>query len=44
VLIDARRQAGRQIAPVIPDPFLAGYDRPALALDAYDELLTRTIP
>jgi hypothetical protein len=44
VLIDARRQAGRQVAPVIPIGFLARYDRPAPALDAYDELLTRTIP
>jgi hypothetical protein len=44
VLIDARRQAGRQVAPVIPIGSLARYDRPAPALDAYDELLTRTIP
>jgi hypothetical protein len=44
VLIDARRQAGRQIAPVIPLGALARYDRPAPALDAYDELLGRTIP
>jgi transposase len=44
VLIDARRQAGRQVAPVIPIGALARYDRPAPALDAYDELLTRTIP
>jgi hypothetical protein len=44
VLIDARRQAGRQIAPVIPIGALARYDRPAPALDAYDELLGRTIP
>jgi hypothetical protein len=44
VLIDARRQAGRQVAPVIPIGPLARYDRPAPALDAYDELLTRTIP
>jgi hypothetical protein len=43
VLIDARRQAGRQVAPVIPIGALARYDRPAPALDAYDELLTRTI-
>jgi hypothetical protein len=44
VLIDARRQAGRQVAPVIPIGALARYDRPAPALDAYDQLLTRTIP
>src|SRR5580704_17628336 len=44
VLIDARRQAGRQIAPVIPLGALARYDRPAPALDAYDQLLTRAIP
>jgi len=44
VIIDARRQAGRQVAPVIPLGALARYDRPAPALDAYDELLTRTIP
>ena len=43
VLIDARRQAG-QVAPVIPLGALARYDRPAPALDAYDQLLTRTIP
>jgi hypothetical protein len=40
VLIDARRQA----APVIPLGALARYDRPAPALDAHDQLLTRTIP
>jgi transposase len=44
VIIDARRQAGRPVAPVIPISALARYDRPAPALDAYDELLTRTIP
>jgi hypothetical protein len=44
VLIDARRQAGRPVAPVIPIGALARYDRPAPALDAYDQLLTRTIP
>jgi hypothetical protein len=44
VIIDARRQAGRHVAPVIPLGALARYDRPAPALDAYDELLTRTIP
>jgi hypothetical protein len=30
VLIDARRQAGGQVAPVIPLGALARYDRPAL--------------
>jgi len=44
VIIDARRQAGRQVAPVIAIGALARYDRPAPALDAYDQLLTRTIP
>jgi transposase/predicted nucleic acid-binding protein len=44
VIIDARRQAGRQVAPVIPIGALARYDRPAPALDAYDQLLTRSIP
>jgi hypothetical protein len=44
VLIDARRQAGRQVAPVIPTGAPARYDRPAPALDAYDQLLARTIP
>ena len=44
VLIDARRQAGGTVAPVIPIGALARYDRPAPALDAYDQLLTRTIP
>ena len=43
VIIEARRQASRQVAPVIPLGALARYDRPAPALDAYDELLTRTI-
>jgi hypothetical protein len=43
VIIDARRQAGRQVA-LIPIGALARYDRPAPALDAYDQLLTRTIP
>jgi len=41
VLIDARRQASGQVAPVIPIGALARYDRPAPALDAYDQLLTR---
>jgi hypothetical protein len=44
VLIDARRQAGRPAAPVIPIGALARHDRPAPAPDAYDQLLTRTIP
>ena len=44
MLIDARRQAGRQVAPVISIGALARYDRPAPALDAYDQLLTRTVP
>jgi len=44
MIIDARRQAGRQVAPVIPICALARYDRPAPALDAYDQLLTRSIP
>jgi hypothetical protein len=44
VLIDARRQLGRQAATVIPIGALARYDRPAPALDAYDQLLARTTP
>jgi hypothetical protein len=44
VIIDARRHAGRQVAPVIAIGALARYDRPAPALDAYDQLLTRTMP
>jgi transposase len=44
VLIDARRQLTRQIAPVVPIGTLTRYDRPAPTLDAYDELLTRSIP
>ena len=45
VLIDARRQAGRQVAPVIPIGALARYDRPAPGpATTYDQLLTRTIP
>ena len=39
VLIDARRQAGRPVAPVIPIGALARYDRPAPALTGYDHLL-----
>ena len=44
ILIDARRRAGGHVAPVIPIGALARYDRPAPALDAYDELLTRSAP
>jgi transposase len=42
VLIDARRLAGGPVAAVIPIGALARYDRPAPALDGYDQLLTRT--
>jgi transposase len=44
VLIDARRTAGGQAAPVIPIGALARYDRPAPTLTAYDQLLTRSAP
>jgi Mu transposase, C-terminal domain len=44
VLIDARRAAGGQVAPVIPIGALARYDRPAPTLTGYDELLTRSAP
>jgi transposase len=40
VLIDARREAGGQLAPVIPIGALARYDRPAPSLTDYDDLLT----
>lgn len=40
VLIDARRQADGQLAPVIPIGALARYDRPAPSLTGYDDLLT----
>ena len=40
VLIDARREAGGQLAPVIPIGALARYDRPAPTLTDYDDLLT----
>jgi hypothetical protein len=40
VLIDARRLAGGPVAPVIPIGALARYDRPAPALNSYDQLLT----
>jgi transposase len=43
VLIDARRHAGGQAAPVIPIGALARYDRPAPALAGYDQLLSRSI-
>jgi transposase len=42
LLIDARRAAGGQVAPVIPIGALARYDRPAPTLTAYDQLLTRS--
>jgi hypothetical protein len=40
IMIQARRQASGQDAPVIAIGALARYDRPAPALDAYDQLLT----
>jgi transposase len=40
VLIDARRLAGRPVAPVIPIGALARYDRPAPVLAGYDQLLS----
>ncbi len=40
VLIEARRHAGTQVAPVIPIGALARYDRPAPTLTGYDDLLT----
>jgi transposase len=40
VLIDARRLAGGPVVPVIPIGALARYDRPAPALNSYDQLLT----
>ncbi|MGH3801667.1 MAG: IS21 family transposase [Pseudonocardiaceae bacterium] len=40
VLIDARRETGGQLAPVIPIGALARYDRPAPSLAGYDDLLT----
>jgi transposase len=42
VLIDARRQAGSQVAPVIPIGALARYDRPVPTLAGYDQLLSRS--
>jgi Mu transposase-like protein len=44
VLIDARRAAGGQVAPVIPIGALARYDRPAPDLAGYDQLLSQSIP
>jgi hypothetical protein len=40
VLIDARREAGRQVAPVVPIGALERYDRPTPTLTGYDQLLT----
>jgi hypothetical protein len=40
VLIEARREATHQVAPVIPIGALARYDRPPPTLSAYDQLLT----
>ena len=40
IVIEARRRASVQAAPVIEIGALARYDRPAPALDAYDQLLT----
>ena len=39
IVIEARRHAGGPAAPVIAIGALARYDRPAPALDAYDQLL-----
>ena len=41
VIIDARRHADPQLAPVIPIGALARYDRPAPSLTGYDDLLDR---
>ena len=40
IVIEARRQASGQATPVIAIGALARYDRPAAALEAYDQLLT----
>jgi transposase len=40
VVIEARRRATGQAAPVVPIGALARYDRPAPVLGAYDQLLT----
>jgi hypothetical protein len=44
VLIDARRETGGHVAPVIPIGALARYDRPAPSLSDYDDLLSRSAP
>jgi hypothetical protein len=44
VLIDARRETGGQVGPVIPIGGLARYDRPPPTLNGYDELLSRSTP
>jgi hypothetical protein len=44
VLIDARRETGGHVAPVIPIGALARYDRPAPSLTDYDDLLNRSAP
>ena len=44
VLIDARREAGGHVAPVLPIGALARYDRPAPTLSDYDDLLTPQQP
>ena len=44
VLIDARRNQGAHIAPVIPIAALTRYDRPAPSLAGYDQLLTARCP
>jgi hypothetical protein len=40
IVIEARRHAGGQAAPVIAIGALARYDRPAPALEAHDQMLT----
>ena len=40
VIIEARRLADDRLTPVVPIGELARYDRPALALTGYDELLS----
>jgi hypothetical protein len=42
VLVEARRAAENSVAPVVAIGALAGFDRPAPALDAYDTLLEAT--
>ncbi len=45
VIVDARRAAHDNVAPVIPiGAALARYDRPTPTLTAYDELLTGSTP